>query len=61
MVVNQYQSVRIGPKIEEINPTSLPDLFRPLRALNLREKNEKSKNLEFQKSRKIRKIPKMPF
>ena len=44
LVINQYQSVRIGPTFEEMNPTSLPDLFKPLRTLNLREKVEKSKN-----------------
>ena len=42
--ISQYQSIRIGPEFEEVNPTSLPDLFKPLRTLDLKEKTEKSKN-----------------
>ena len=34
LVIAQYQSVRIGPEFEEMNPTSLPDLFKPLRTLD---------------------------
>ena len=59
MVINQYPSVRIGPKFEEMNPTSLPDLLKPLRDLNLREKIEKSKKYKLQKLRKDKKIPNM--
>ena len=44
LVITQHQPIRIGPKLEEINPTSLPDLLKPLGTLNLKEKTEKSKN-----------------
>ena len=34
LVIIQYQSVRFGPNLVEMNPTSLPDLSKPLRTLN---------------------------
>ena len=36
-VMIQYKSVRFGPNLVEMNPTSLPDLLTPLRTLDFEE------------------------
>ncbi len=56
LIIIQYKSVRFGPNLGEMNPTSLPDLFKLLRTLNLREKTEKNEFQNFEKHDKIQKI-----
>jgi len=41
LVIAQYQSVGIGPNLEEMNPTILPDILKPLGTPNSFEKIEK--------------------
>ena len=48
-VIVQYQSVRFGPNLVKMNPTSLPDLFKLLRTLNLREKTGKNEYQNFER------------
>ena len=47
LVIVQYQSFKIRPGLQEMNPTSLPDLFKQLRTLISRETVE---NIEIQKT-----------
>jgi len=48
MDIAQNLAVRIGPKLEEMNPRSLPEVFKQPRGLNNSQKREKKrKNLSY--------------
>ena len=48
MVIAQNLAIGIGPKLEEMKPRSLPEVFKQPRGLNNNEKpRKKKKNLEY--------------
>ena len=49
LVISQYQSVRIGPEPEEMNPTSLPDLFKQPRTFRNSQELEQLRFQLFEK------------
>ena len=51
--VSKKKRVRFRPNLKEMNPTSLPNLFKPLRSLSSAEKIEKIRFKKFEKINKI--------
>ena len=48
LVIAQNLAIRIGPKLEEMKPRSLPEVFKQPRGLNNNEKpRKKKKNLDY--------------
>ena len=48
LVIAQNLAIRIGPKLEEMKPRSLPEVFKQPRGLNnIQKRKNKMKNLDY--------------